>query len=400
MVSAQRFVGQATLPPVEVDGFYRIVISPDVALHLSESCANIRVHDEANKEIPYLFQTGRPTSAVVEFKEYEIVEKRYEEGCCTTLVLHNPGNGKLNNINLVIKNADVTKYAQLLGSDDQEHWYALKQRFELRPTMDDSSTSEIEIVNFPLSNYAYYSLRIEDSLSAPLNILSAGYFQHRTSEAQYTRIPDPAVIVSDSVSQKMSYVRIKFDTSRLIDKMELSLSGTPYFLRKATLYEPRSRILRNGNVESFNSFMQELQLTSKHPTTIELGGPKIKELLLVVENDDNPSLNMDIHRAYQLDRYLTVFLKSDMDYTIKVGNHDLGPPVYDISFFTDKIPLNPPTLEVGQVVLLTKATADATFTFFTSRVFIWVAIVLVIGILAIMSFRILKETPHGGSDTK
>jgi hypothetical protein len=150
----------------------------------------------------------------------------------------------------------------------------------------------------------------------------------------------------------------------------------------------------------FSNFIQELQLTSKHPTTVELSGRKVKELLLVVENDDNPSLDVDIHRAFQLDRYLTAFLKKDVDYTIKIGNDDLGSPVYDISFFEDKIPPNPPTIGIGKVVLLTKTTADATFTFFTSRVFIWIAIVLVIGILAIMSFRMLKETAHDSSDTK
>lgn len=393
---SQSFGVEAKLPPIEEDGFYRVFISPDVAVHLTTTFSNIRIYDNEGNEIPYLQQNEGPDSNSQEFREYTILEKKLDRGCCTSLILHNPDQNLVNSINLVVKNADVTKEAVLLGSDDQLHWFALKQRFILHPTTNSSGTSEIKIVDFPLSNYSYYSLQINDSTSAPLNILGAGYFENVIRPGKYTEVPLRNVTSTDSLKQKETYVHFQFDTLRLIDLLKFSMKGSAYFLRRASLFVRKERALKTGALEGYYDQIREIELSSARPAVIELPGIKANDLLLVIENEDNPPLEIDYGKVYQLNRYLVSFLKKEKQYAIKIGDEKLNAPVYDLPFFKDRIPANPPIVTIGEFTVLEKRKSVPNFTFFTTKAFIWAAIVFVIVILGLMSVRLLKDLNSSG----
>lgn len=299
----QSFIADAPLQSVPEDGFYKIPITPDLSPYLNTAFTNIRIYDEGNEEVPYLLQE-EASHTTQEFKEYEILEKRQVDGCCTRLVLHNPQQSLLNNINLIVKNADVTKEAILLGGDDNEHWFALKQRFLLYPTTNKTGTSEIKIVDFPQTNYIYYSLQIDDSTTAPLNIIKAGYFETQTDDGNYTEVPVTRLDKKDSVKQKKTYLHIQFDTLRTLDRLELSMKGSPYYLRKVNLYQQLERTLKKGGKEKYYDLLQEIELSSKRPTNIELPAIKVKDLLMVVENEDNPALQINFCRVYQRNRHM------------------------------------------------------------------------------------------------
>ncbi len=388
----QSFKGEANLPKVEADGFYRIFISPEISTHLNFDFTNIRIYDGGDKETPYLFQEESPIYYSQRFKEYEIVEKEHKKNCCTSLILRNPDGRPINNISLSIKNADVTKQATLLGSDDKENWFALKQQFILTAIDNQNNTSEIKIVDFPLSNYTYYLLQLEDSTTAPLNILSAGYYEVNTEDGKYTEITSLRTVKSDSTKQKRSYVHIVLDTTHVIDKLTVSLSGVPYFLRKASLYTVKERKKKKGGTELYYDLLNSFGLSAKQSSLIELQGIKAEHLVMIIENEDNPALEVASLKAYQLNRYLTAWLKKNEQYKVKIGNEDIGRPSYDLAFFKDSIPNQPPVLAIGKVNIFKEKGVEESATFFTSRSIIWLAIGLVVVILGFMSIKLIRET--------
>lgn len=390
-VSAQSFVGEATLSPVDKDGFYRIIASPDLNTYLKNDFSNLRIYDQDQKEVAFLFQEEIAHLVTQNFREYEILEKKYEKDCCTSLLLHNPDQRLSNNINLIIRNADVTKEAVLLGSDDKEHWFALKQHVVLDPVRNAQGSTEIKIVDFPLSNYNYYSLRINDSTSAPLNILNAGYFEVQAEPGKYEEVPSLKTDISENAKEKRSYLRLAFDTTRIVDKLEISMKGSPYFLRKARLYEPRERTVKKGRKESFLEFIMDAEISSRRITSLELPALKTKELLLIIENEDSPALEENSVKTFQLNRYFTAWLEKNKSYVIKIGDDRQKKPVYDLSFFRDSIPQEPAVLRAGPVKLFTTNTTAQNFTLFNSRMYIWAAVVLVIVVLGFMSLKMLRE---------
>ncbi|MEP6737009.1 MAG: hypothetical protein ABJA70_15915 [Chryseolinea sp.] len=390
-VTGQKLVGESKLPPVEHDGFYRIVISPSLSSHLNRGFTNIRIHDDKGSEVPYLFESERANHFTTTFKNYDIIEKRQVRSCCTTLTLANVDGHSINNISLSIKNAEVTKNATLLGSDDKENWYALKDQFIINSIANTKKTSEINIVDFPLSNYSYYRVIISDSLTAPLNILGAGYYETKSEEGKYSKVP-VKVLARDSISVKKTFLALSFDSAQVLDRLFIKMKGAPYFLREAELFIKRRRTNRKKAVEYYFDYVSPFVLSSKQSSVIELNAEFVKELRIVVQNKDNPPLQVSDIEAYQLNRYLTAWLSAGQSYSVAIGGRELQAPAYDIGHFKDKIPADITTLEASPFKMFDNVSVAASKTFFTSSVFVWVAIVLVIGVLGFMAVRMARET--------
>jgi hypothetical protein len=387
---AQEFRAESNLPAVNADGFYRIAISPEHTTHLNDRFTNIRIIDSKGAEVPYLFQVEQPSHHTMKFKPYNIVEKTLTKNCCTTLVLENSASEPINNISLSIKNADVTKQATLLGSDDKTNWFALKESFRFTPINNQKEISEVRIVDFPLSNYVYYKLQINDSSNAPINILSAGYFEVSTESGKFSQVP-VQITTSDSIKQKQTFIKITLDTAHVIDKIQLRMKGAPYFLRVASINEQKERENKKGEIETWFDELKTFELSSKGNSVIDLPNTKINELIVIIENDDNPPLEVDEIKVFQLNRYLTAYLKKDESYTVKIGETDLRAPVYDIGYFKDSIPPNITTLSTGTLMMADQVAKSASKTFFSSKLIIWGAIIVVIIVLGFMAVRMINE---------
>ena len=102
----------------------------------------------------------------------------------------------------------------------------------------------------------------------------------------------------------------------------------------------------------------------------------MRELLITIDNEDNPRLEVDWLRAYQLNRYLTAWLKAGVNYTVKVGPPELGSPVYDISFFKDSIPDSPAEIKMGAVKFYTTDQSAPSSTIFTTKAYIWAVVIV------------------------
>lgn len=388
----QTFRGEATLPDITADGFYRIAASPAICAHLNETFSNLRIYDQGQNEVPYIFEKESPAYYTTQFKPYEVVSKAQQKNCCTTLILRNNDSRPINNISLSIKNADVTKTATLLGSDDKRNWFALKERFTLSAIDNHDSTSEVRIIDFPLSNYTYYQLQLDDSTSAPINLLGAGYYEVSSEDGKYTVLQPKSINQAVVAAEKKSLVTIDFDTMRVVDKVVLNMTGAPYFLRRATLLSARE-ITDPKGVKSFHyEQLAHFELSSKQTTVIELPGVRVEKLVVRIENEDNPPLDLESVKTYQLNRYFTAWLKNGYRYSLKLGAPNLAQPRYDLAFFRDNIPAQPPLLRAGSVKMFDAEKEEPRPTFFTNSIIIWIAIIAVVIVLGFMAVRMTHET--------
>lgn len=389
--SGQDFRGSAELPKVSADGFYRVMISPEMTTHLNENLTNIRIVDSNGTEVPYLMQVEKPMSHSLKFRAYEILEKTQTKNCCTTIILHNPSSDPINNISLSIKNAEVTKQATLLGSDNKTDWFALKERFSFNSINNREQISEVRLVDFPLSNYLYYKVLIDDSTSAPINILGAGYFEVTSESGKYTELP-VNFERNDDAQQKQTHIKIKLDTTHVIDKISLKMKGAPYFLRMASISEEKVRRKNKSETETYLDKLATVELSSKGASVLNLNNTKINELHLIIENEDNPPIQVDEIKVFQLNRYLAAYLQKNETYSVKIGAPDLRAPVYDIGYFKDSIPDNVRTLKAAALKMTGETSSTESTTIFSNKLIIWIAIIAVIVVLGFMAWRMINET--------
>lgn len=389
-VYAQQGRMEVGLSKVASDGFYRVHISSELLTALNPDLSNARIYNQAGKELPYILQIESPLYYTQQFKSYEVVDKKLIKNCCTSIILKNADSRPINNIHLSIRNAEVTKEASLLGSDDKENWFALKEHFSLTSINNPNNTSEVRIVDFPLSNYSYYQLQISDSASAPVNILNAGYYEATSEEGKYTEVP-LNVARTDSANAKETYLHLSFTSPQAIDKLMLTMKGEPYFLRRASIRLKRESKTKKGKTLTYYETIYRFEISSRQPSVIELPDTRVRDLYIVIENDDNPSLDVSSLKAFNLNRYLTAWMKKDEVYTLKTGSKDMKAPVYDLTFFQDRIPEHPPIVSMTSVSIFKDESEKDSPTFFTNPLIIWAAIIVVILVLGFMAVRMINE---------
>lgn len=307
------------------------------------------------------------------------------------ITLLNKEAKSINNISFEVKNAETIKEARILGSDDRKQWYALREKFPLYSFDSPDNTSEMRVIDFPLSNYNFYQVVINDSTTAPLNILKAGYYDVAKEFGGYNEIAGLKLTTADSAKEHITWVRIKLDTIHAVDKLEIVVNGPPFYHRDATLYVKDFYWSKKKKVEYLTA-IQNFDVTSRHGISLRLSSLQTDEILVAIRNENNPPLSPVSATAFQLKRSLVAYMSKGTDYKLKIGSDSLQAPVYDLAFFADKIPDKPESLELGAVTRFAKAAVGPqSTTIFTNRNIIWVAIGLIVVVLGSMSVRMMRE---------
>ncbi len=393
VAQAQDFKYYGTIQAGAESRFYKIMLAPEVVSKAQADLADIRLKDWKNREVPYILERAAALERHQYFQEYPVVEKVSNKGVNTTLVVRNQNRNKINNLGLLIKNTNVIKKASLSGSPDGENWYALENNFVLQNVASALETSEVKILNFPLSDYEYYRLEINDSASAPLNILAAGYYDFRAEAGEFTEINNFHHSQIDSAEKKQTYLSFSFPEPVLIDKLVFEIDSTTFFRRNATVFEKQTYTGKRGRQSVEYVSVHSFQLESNSSNTVALNGFRSSDFLIVIDNGDNPPLHVKKAQAFQLKTYLIAELKGSKNYTLQVGNEKALKPAYDLEYFKDKIPEGLPILTVQNVTSAPKITSQTSGVngFFRNKIIIWIAIIGVIALLAFMTWQMLHE---------
>ncbi|MER2998892.1 hypothetical protein [Pontibacter populi] len=389
---AQQFTWQTHVAKPQQEGFNRILLSPQVTGRLQADFSDIRLYNNAGQEVPYLLRTEQPVQYKRLFKEYDILSYTHQKGCCSELLISNPDKHKLNNISLLISNADVRKDVKLSGSDNRQDWYVLKDKHTLYAINNNQSTAEVKLLDFPLSDYRYFRLQLNDSASAPLNILQAGYYDTYTEAGKYTSIPVQNNTRKDSASVKSTYITLRFAQPVYPDRLEFSIVSPQLYHRNGYVLLGKEQVMRRRRSKRKRQQNQQRSvpfvLSSNAPAIVELPRLAIEELTIVIQNADNRPLEFDEIKPLQLNRYLVADLSRDQDYTLKFGNSKAEAPEYELQYFQDSIPADLPILQTAELKQIRKAEKQKDN---TTTIIIWAAIAVVIAGLTYMTIRLLKE---------
>jgi hypothetical protein len=392
---AQAYRHLAEVGAVQEPGFYKIHLPPSVTGHLNPRLGDLRLMDGQGQEVPYFLTREEAVRQQSQFREYEMVRYGSNGRQASTLVLRNPARSPISNISLLIKNADVQKRAQLSGSNDAQAWYIIQDRLLLQSIHNREATAELKLLDFPLSDYEYYRLEINDSASAPLNIVRAGFYDTFTQSGQFTQLSDLTVRQQDSAGVKKTFLTFSSPQLLLLDKLTLDISGPSHYRRQATLYALRQEPDRRGREMTVREPVRQVELSSGKENTVLLPSLRGREWVLEIENQDSPPLQIREARLYQRNTYLVAELQQGQGYRLVFGRPDAAPPAYDLAYFRDQVPAAVPVLHPGPVqpnpALAAPAPEGALSRLLANELVIWSALLLVIGFLAVMSFQMLQE---------
>lgn len=386
-VKAQ-YVAEAPLGKVEKDGFYEIPLPPNVNALITVDWSNLRILDGQDAEVPYIPRSERAEYSNIGWNQFRM-EKDVRKGCCTVVTLFNDQKKSINNFLLEIRNASIMKAAVLRGSDDQKTWYALRENFPLSFGELNNKTVT-EVFDFPLSDYKFYQLTINDSTTSPLNIVSAWLTSENITKGIYVEVPSVSISSSDSLNGRFTWATIHSDTSQYVNKLEFDVEGPRFYKRRVTLFQRVEYMYRKKRIRTMNE-LYSFDLISGRLPMIHVYA-KEKDIFLRVDNENNQPLKFTDVRAYQLKQSLVAWLEAGRDYKIAIGSDSLEAPVYDLEFFRDSIPAHPSRIEIGSLKQRPAIKPqEPSPTYFKDKRLIWGAIILVAIVLLGMSVRMLRD---------
>lgn len=374
------FTWQAKLPVPDSTGFYHIALTPAVSrMAYRDGRWDIRIYTQ-KQEVPYVlysdFSGSQPPSV---FQPLPVINQ--SPGM---LVFANKSRRTLDCFDIVYKNSRVRKTIQVNGSDDGQQWYGVTEQFLFDPSAGDAGTgvTSIQRIQIPRSNYAFYRLRISDTVHAPLLIEQIGIPEFPTRPPAYTAIPGVRMTPVKAARPKESAYLIDLQGIYPADRLTLKISSPALYHRRALLQQNSTRT----TVTSFT-------LSSETPATIELPRTGYDSLYLVVLNEDSPPLTISGVEVMQKNHYLVARLEKGKTYVLCGGAPAAVPPQYDLQFFKER--LNDFVVEVmtpaAPTLLAQTAPPTPAAGFFNSRWWIWAGILLIIAVLGLLVPRLVRD---------
>jgi|GEM_PF-334492 len=390
---AQTFAYEGPLTGIKENALYKIPLTPDLKKYMSADLHDMRIYDRLNREVAFVLLREPLLKDKQDFISYEIVSqthfKNYSE-----IIVKNISKEKISNIAFNINNSDAHKYCSIEGSEDQKQWYSVSARQELSLAYNTSYTNTYKCIYFPLNDYLYFRLRVEDWNSEPLKINSAGYFKNsviagKLNEIQFTKK------VKENRVKKISEIQLFFGNNQEVNRIDFKIKSPRFFMRHARIYVNKEQKQKHKTI-TYRDVLFEFDLSSDKVLFFDVPSLNEKDLFIEIENKDNPPLEIERITCQQLSSYLVCDLDSKNKYVLKCGNVKLNFPEYDLVNFVSTIPQLMPEASVEKLKEIPDSKKSETQavkekTFFERKEFLWLCLGLGAVVVLFFSVSLLKD---------
>lgn len=361
---------EARLNPVARDSFYKVELGSDLTRYTRPDFGDLRLWDERGAPVPYRVVTNTGIST---FSFLVIPIARVEEDSTSTSTTFRIPAIPSSGFEVNFANTKTQRRATLTGSNDGIHWYSFTDSFLLTPKPEGTGIASASL-SYPASNFRYIRLQVHNGRAAPLHLLQAGILMGNPYPEDWLtgmRLP-----FREEVRGHQSIFRIDNARHALLERLDFSISHPKQFTRNVTLRDDQGRELAFGVLMNFQSGFT-------FPAT------QAASLQLVVENGDNPRLQVDSIVATQRSHLLLAYLEKGHTYRLEAGDSTARRPNYDLSGLTDSARWTAATLTYGPLrKLAVKQSAKSS----DNRLWLWLALVAGVAVLIAVSVSLLRES--------
>jgi hypothetical protein len=378
-VSAQRtFKYEAAINKVDSTGFYKIGLSPVFIAKSNIDLSDIRLVDQKGHFVPYITADNLPQADEKTFVVFPQVLITSKADTGTTFVIESKEKVPVNRLWVKLKNTAVSRSVNLLGSDDLNRWFAIKEGIPLQEAELNSDGAYLQSLSFPASNYHYLKLLVNDKNKAAIKFLEAGIYTERSLANLYFPIPQAKFVKKDS--NQVTNIIIELNDNYLVNELTLDITGPKYYKRDASIYQ----VDKQNHMLICNS-----ELNSNRPSSIFLS-VKTNRLELQIANGDNLPLNINKIEVSQADQYITSYLEAGQTYKLLTGDTKAEAPDYDLKFFTDSIHKHLPEIGHGFVKENSGYNIQSMTVKHEYPWIIWAALVVVLILLTLLTFKMMN----------
>jgi hypothetical protein len=390
---AQSFLHESLIKGIHKDSLYKIPLNPHYKQFMSLDLHDMRIYDANQKEIPYVVLSEPLLKAKSDFVPYEIVSQKHFNSY-SEIIIRNSNKDRINNIAFNINNSDSYKYCSIEGSDDMKQWYSVSELQELSLAYNELYTNQYKCIYFPLNEYQYFKLTVDDWYAQPLKINSAGFYKNsiiagKLNDVSFTKA------ISEDTKNKKTIIHLSFANNQAINRIDFKIKSPRLYMRHAIIYASREREVMRHQKEQYREILFEFDLKSDNVLLFDVPQLNEKEVFIEIDNKDNPALEIETISCKQLASYLVCDFKANQNYTLKCGNDKLKRPEYDLVNFVSQIPQLLPEAQLEPIKALVKEDVpvikEKEKPFFETQQFLWLCLGIGIVIIFLFSRSLLKD---------
>ena len=406
---AQDFTFEAPIGAADSTAYHRIVLPAQVTCHLAPinrgvagGFRDVRLYNGTGREIPFVQEQEARQREFTNYHTYPIYKTDYSRSWRyeSRVYIERDTPDPINHLVLKIRNFDDDRFLRLSGSDDGKQWFIVKDGFSFRGgAYSDTSTHAYRVVRFPLSDYQYFKLEVDESYGGRhpdhIQISAAGYFTSDYDHGRFVPVPTPSLYRVIKQEDKETELFFNFGDAHYLDRLQFDIEEDEPFHRKAELYE------KNWVTDStFRwEYVRTFWLSSNHLNTLEFQQYRLRDGKVVIHDKDNYPLQIKAMRGLQLRYYLIAKLKTGEIYHLEGGNEQVSAPEYDLEYFRQQIPAQLPELtaqepnpiDVKDIDAKEAEAAKEVKPFFETKAFLWTMIGVVMAFFGYMAIRMMSD---------
>ncbi|WP_136669066.1 discoidin domain-containing protein [Flavobacterium sp. H122] len=384
-VSGQQYKGVMSKP--NKNGLALVKVSPEVLSASGGDLDHLRILDKMNTEVPYAVFLNNKEG--FEVKPCTIISKNSSPGKNTSIIVEKYGKAEIDKLVLKIGNSSISKRYSISGSNDNKEWFGLVYDEEISDLNDENQTFVEREFSFPLNNYKYIRFDFSDKNSLPINVFSVSCLVPHLIESPLIELKGFSQKVMHDKKNKKTLLYINFKSPQIIDEIQFEITAPQMYLRDAKILANRTQTIKKRS-ENYLETLNQFSLNSKSQNHFRINPVFEKELIIEIENQDNPVLEIKKIKLLQKPIGIVADLEKNGVYTVVIDSNYVTPN-YDIVNFNFNSENDLSQIVIEDLHHLTASESKESDMFWQKPWFLWVSIITGAVLIVYFALGLLKD---------
>ncbi|MDB5135210.1 MAG: hypothetical protein JWP37_1813 [Mucilaginibacter sp.] len=382
VVSAQgTYKYRSAIQKIDSSGVYKIELQPGfVSKSKNKELYDIRVVDETGKFIAYAVVNNPLEKVKPTFIGFPEVKQKVYTDSTTIYIAENKSKFNISQLWLKLKNTDVARLVNISGSDNLQHWFAIKEDIQLQDAGSESNPEYEQMLNFPTSNYRYLRIQITNKNKDLIKIVKSGiYVSDEIGKTEFALLP-PVKLSSKNHNKQTSYFADIGD-KYVVNELHLNIASPKYYNRHISVYDV-------GNKAEEKLYDDSISSSGQGYLPVYAKTNKLR--IDIMNGDDNPLVISGI-TALQQKEFVVSYLEKNHSYYLLTGDTSANEVSYDLSFLhsspLSEFPIiSHSVVEISPAYKISQPVVKHNFT-----LLLWIAIIVVLLLLSFLTWKMVNE---------
>src|SRR5690606_329482 len=372
---------------IHQDGFHKILLTPEIRSASASNITYFRILDSNENEMPYVVLND-DIALETSYSPFNFKSVNNTKDSVTSIIIENKNQLKINHLTFKIANTKVKKTYSISGSNDQKEWFGLASNQSFLGLNEAEKTTVEQSFSFPINDYPFLKFEFSNKESLPLQILDVGLHNDLQAEEPLIEITDFKIKNTTNKKDKTTQITINFNIPQHIEKMVFDI-GNDVFLREARILVSKTQTFKK-RIETYEQNVFNFELHSGTHNSFDLPYIFEKEIIIEIENNDNPPLDIKHIKFFQKPLYLVSNLKKDQTYQATIDT-TLHKPTYDLVNFKSTFNSGLPEAFITDFNKTDNPDTVTEKSFWQTNLFMWICILLAIVMIGYFALSLLKD---------